>query len=322
MNTRILWLAAACLVVADPVNAQSAAVQEWPVEWEGRPRDPDVDARGRVWFVGQTGNYIGVFDPAAESFRRFEIEADTRPHNLIAAGDGGIWYAGNGNGRIGRLDPETGETRIIMMPDEAARDPHTLLADGRGSIWFTVQQGGYMGRLHMDSGKVELISTGRGTRPYGIAFDSRGRAWVNLFGTNRVAVIDPATFRHQEVETPRSEARTRRIAVTADDAVWYTDFAGGRIGRIDAGTGAVKEFATPGGERSQPYALLVDDRNRLWFSECARGATYLVAFDPAAEAVVDRVSVSSCIRHMVFHQPTRSIWFGTDANNIGRAALP
>jgi virginiamycin B lyase len=322
MRTQTMWALAACLLAPDTAAAQSVAVQEWPVEWEGRPRDPDVDPQGRVWFVGQTGNYIGVFDPRTESFRRYELEERTLPHNLVVAPDGGVWYAGNGNGRIGRLDPQTGQARVIMMPDQAARDPHTLLLDGKGNIYFSVQQGGFVGRLNMASGNVELISTGERTRPYGVAFDSRGHAWFNLFGTNRVAVLDPATFQLREVATPRADSRNRRIAVTADDAVWYTDFAGGHIGRIDPSTQAVREFLTPGGTGSQPYALLVDDRNRLWYSECARDSTYLVGFDPATEQVIERVPVSSCIRHMVYHQPTRSIWFGTDANNIGRARLP
>jgi virginiamycin B lyase len=314
-------LAATALATAE-LQAQSIDVREWPVEWEGRPRDPDVDAQGRVWFVGQTGNYIGMFDPRTEAFRRFEIEANTLPHNLIIGADGGVWYAGNGNGRIGRLDPESGATRIVMMPDSAARDPHTLLADGRGNIWFTVQNGAFIGRLATETGAVELISTGARTRPYGISFDSRGHAWVNLFGTNRVATVDPATFRHREIATPRDAARTRRIAHTRDDAVWYTDFAAGHIGRLDPATGNAREWLSPGGERSQPYAMLVDDRDLVWFSECARDAAHIVAFDPRAEAFVHRTPVSSCIRHMVFHAPTRSIWFGTDANRIGRAVLP
>lgn len=322
MRSRILWTLATLLVVATSVEAQQLVIREWPVEWQGRPRDPDVDPQGRVWFVGQAGNYIGMFDPQAETFRRFELEERTLPHNLIVAQDGGVWYAGNGNGRIGRLDPQTGQARIIRMPQEAARDPHTLLFDGRGNIWFSVQQGGFIGRLAMESGQVELIPTGERTRPYGVAQDSKGRAWVNLFGTNRVAVVDPASFTHREFATPRDAARTRRIAVDARDRVWYTDFAEGRIGVLEPETGNVREWLSPGGEGSQPYALLVDDRNRVWYSECQRDGAHLVGFDLQTEQFVHRTPVSSCIRHMVFHAPTRAIWFGTDANNIGRATLP
>ncbi|MEX1182715.1 MAG: lyase [Gemmatimonadota bacterium] len=327
MRAGLLPTAAAAVAVAallpTQLPAQALDVREWPVEWEGRPRDPAVDAQGRVWFVGQVGNYIGMFEPAWERFSRFEIEEATNPHNLIAGTDGGIWYAGNGNGRIGRLDPATGKARIIMMPDAAARDPHTLIQRG-DDIWFTVQGGGHVGRLDMKSGEVELLKPpGERTRPYGIALDSKGQAWVNLFGTNRIVAIDPASFTTvRDISTPRADARTRRIAITTDDVVWYVDYAGGRLGRLDPGSGEFEEWVTPGGEGSQPYAMALDAQNRIWIAECARGATHLVGFDPKTKQFSHRTPVSSCIRHMFYHQPTRTIWFGTDANNIGRAILP
>lgn len=328
MTRRLLWSGLAALLAiaaVDPhtIAAQALDVREWPVEWEGRPRDPAVDADGSVWFVGQAGNYIGVFDPATETFRRFELEPGTMPHNLIVGSDGGIWYAGNGNARIGRLDPVTGEARTIRMPDDAARDPHTLLGDDQGGIWFTVQNGGFIGRLVMESGAVRLVKAGgERPRPYGIDLDSRGRAWVNLFGTNRIAVVDPQTFEVEEIETPRAAARTRRIAVTSDDAVWYVDYAGGRLGRIDPQTGEIREWPVPGGEDARPYALIADDQDRLWFSETNRAAPRIVGFDTRTTTFIAGTPVSSGIRHMVHHPASNTIWFGTDANNIGRLILP
>jgi virginiamycin B lyase len=325
MFLRILYglLVATLACEAAVAEPPLLTVTEWPVEWQGRPRDPDVAADGRVWFVGQSGNYIGVFDPQDATFRRFELEERTLPHNLIAGADGGIWYAGNGNARIGRLDPATGATRIFPMPDPAARDPHTLLADGKGNIWFTVQLGGFIGRLAIDSGEISLVRAGpERSRPYGIAFDSKGRAWVNLFGTHRVAVVDPVAFTVREIATPRESARTRRIAVTSDDAVWYVDFAGGRLGRIDPETEAISEWLVPGGEKAMPYALVADDQDRLWFAESNPAAPRLVGFDPRNGAFLAATPVSAGIRHMVYHPPTKSLWFGTDANNIGRAILP
>jgi virginiamycin B lyase len=323
MRLRSLCSFAALLVAAPAVNAQTLDVKEWPVEWQGRTRDPDVDAQGRVWFVGQTGNYIANFDPKTQAFKRFEIEPGTNPHNLIVGSDGGIWYAGNRNARIGRLDPVTGQAKTFPMPDSAARDPHTLLMDGRGNIWFTVQGGGYVGRINMQSGNIQLLKPDQGrTLPYGISLDSKGQAWVNLFGTNKIAVIDPATFTARTIATPREAARTRRIVVSQDDAVWYVDYAGGHLGRIDPKSGAIKEWLLPGGAGSQPYAMVTDERGRIWIAETARGAARLVGFDPATEKFTHITPVSNTIRHMVYHRPTKTIWFGTDSNNIGRAIIP
>ena len=107
--------------------AETVPIREWTVPWEkSRPRDPAVAEDGRIWFVGQAGNYIAVLEPSTGEFERYEIEAGTNPHNLVLDDEGHVWYAGNCNGRIGRLDPDTREVEIFPMPDSAARDPHTL----------------------------------------------------------------------------------------------------------------------------------------------------------------------------------------------------
>jgi len=67
-NLLVLTIAA---LLAMPAWAQSnpIEIEEWTVEWrDTRPRDPVVAEDGRVWFVGQAGDYAAVFDPATEEF--------------------------------------------------------------------------------------------------------------------------------------------------------------------------------------------------------------------------------------------------------------
>lgn len=306
--------------------AAAVTIREWTVPWEGtRPRDPYVDGQGRVWFVGQTGNYIAYLEPSSGEFRRYEIEEGTYPHNLIVDDQGRVWYAGNRNGRIGRLDPATGQITTFLMPDSSARDPHTLVFDGRGHIWFTVQGGGFVGRLTMESGDIRLVKVGQGTRPYGIVVDAQGRPWFNEFGTNKIATVDPATFELREYTLPDAAARTRRIALGQDGGVWFVDYARGYLGRLDPATGAVREWAAPGERQSRPYAMAMDDQGRFWFVETGVRPNRFVGFDPRTErffATTEVPSGGGAVRHMYFHAPTRSIWFGTDENTIGRASLP
>ena len=77
VRMRSLLLAVLVLPVADSrVPAQGPAkaplqLTEWTVPWEKtRPRDPFLDAQGRVWFVGQEGNYVASLDPAAGTRRQ------------------------------------------------------------------------------------------------------------------------------------------------------------------------------------------------------------------------------------------------------------
>lgn len=328
MRNRALFalLSVALATPAAPAAAQHRVeIKEWPVEWQGRPRDPYVGPQNDVWFVGQAGNYIGRFDPANEQFERFEIPEGTNPHNVIVDTDGTVWFSGNRAAYIGRMNPTTGVVKRYEMPDPAARDPHTLVFDGSGNIWFTVQGGNFIGRLNKASGKIELVkATEQGSRPYGIWLDSNDRPWVNLFGTNKIATVDPKTMALREIALPRADARTRRIAIAPDDGVWYVDHDGGYLGRMDPKTGQVKEWATPGGSGSRPYAMTIDDQARLWFVETGVSPNQFVGFDPRTEkffSVTPIPSGGGAVRHMVFHAPTQTIWFGTDTNNLGRAVI-
>jgi virginiamycin B lyase len=173
---------------------------------------------------------------------------------------------------------------------------------------------------------VQLVpSRTERSRPYGIAVDRAGRAWVNLFNTHKIARVDPAGLEIREYELPRPDARTRRIAITRDQLIWYVDYAQGYLGRLDPDTGRVQEWATPGGRESRPYALAADHRDRLWFVETGVEPNRFVGFDPATQAFFQRVAVPSgggSVRHMSFEPARRQIWFGTDRDTIGRLAVP
>ena len=301
----------------------SLEIREWTVPWPNtRPRDPIVDAGGRVWFVGQRGNYVGSLDPESGAFDRTELPPDALPHNVIVGPDGALWYAGNGDSHIGRIDPATGEMRRFDVP---VRDPHTMQFAPDGMLWFTAQGANRIGRLDPESGDVQIVEPSvADARPYGIVMDDDGRPWIALFGTNRIATVDPSTMEITEHTLPAVATRIRRLEVASDGSVWYADYARGMIGRLDPATGEAVEWTTPGGSGSRPYAMTMDDRDRVWFVETGAEPNMLVGFDPATEEFVDATPVPSgggTVRHMVFHQPTGSLWFGTDANTIGRARI-
>jgi virginiamycin B lyase len=306
---------------------ETVAIKEWTVPWEkSRPRDPYVDAQQRVWFVGQTGNYVAYLDPASGQFKRFEIPNGTLPHNLIVDPKGQVWFAGNAAGYIGKLDPASGKVTQYPMPDSAARDPHTLVLDRAGNIWFTVQRGNFVGKLTPSTGKVQLLqSPTPRSLPYGIVIDSKGRPWFCEFGTNKLAMIDPATMQIREYTLPNKGAHPRRLGITSDDRIWYVDYALGTLGRLDPATGDVKEWPTPAGARSAPYGMIVDERDRLWFVETGPRPNILVGFDTKGERFFSATPISQSgaltVRHMMYDRARRAIWFGTDAGTIGRAEV-
>lgn len=305
--------------------ATPVEMKEWTVPWEkSRPRDPHVAGDGRVWFVGQEGNYVAVLDPRSGNFKRYEVDPGTNPHTVMLDAKGMVWYTGNRNGMIGRIDPATGAiTRFPLEP--RARDPHTLVFDHAGVAWFTVQNGNLVGRLDPATGKSQLIEMPtKGARPYGIVIDSKGRPWFCEFGTNKLATVDPATMQLREYALRDSTAHPRRVAVTSDDRIWYVDYVRGELGRLDPATGKVKTWPAPSGKASLPYGMASDDKDRLWFVETGSQPNRLVGFDPKTEKYFGVTTVGSgggTIRHMYFDGKTGLLWFGTDNNTIGRAVV-
>ena len=315
------------LTHGQPEEINPLPIREWTVPWaQTRPRDPYVDQRYRVWFVGQQGDYVGQLDTKTEKFHKYPLDPGTGPHNLIVDDEGFVWYAGNRTAHIGKLDPETGDITKYAMPNSDAADPHTLVFGKPGKIWFTVQHGNFIGQLNMKTGSVLLTPLlTQNARPYGIVVDDAFVPWFTEFGTNKLGTLDAVSKTVREISLHRDAARPRRLALTSDGNVWYVDYAEGYLGRFNRTTTKVKEWPAPSGQESGPYGMTVDDRDRVWFVETGPNPNRLVGFDTRMKKVISITNIKSgggSVRHMMYHQPTQTIWFGTDTNTIGRVNLP
>jgi virginiamycin B lyase len=303
----------------------SVDITEWPVPWEGRPRDPYTIDGETVWFVGQVNSYIGRLDVASGEITRTELRDGAGPHNLIVDAEGIVWYAGNRDHHIGRLDPVSGDIEHIETPVATARDPHTLVFDDAGDIWFTSQQANAVGHLTLEGRSIDVLPVPAGrARPYGISMAPDGRVWVALFGVPKIAVVDPDTMSLTEIDLPRANARPRRIDTTSDGRVWYVDYEAGQLGVYDPDNASFDAFDMPSGANSRPYAMAVDAADRVWFVETGVHPNYLVGFDPVDERMFSITAIPSSggvVRHMQYLEATNELWFGTDTGTIARATL-
>jgi virginiamycin B lyase len=269
------------VLIPGPVNV---SIREWVTPTLGsRPHDPLAARDGSVWWTGMFANNLGRLDPKTGQMTEFRLKTPkSGPHGLAEDKAGNIWYTGNQAALIGKLDPKTGDITEYPMPDPAARDPHTPLFDPKGNLWFSVQGGNMIGKLMPQTGEIKLIKLAPGSRPYGVVMDSAGVPFFVLFGTNKVARIDPDTMAVKEFVLPNADTRPRRIAITKDDIIWYSDYSRGYLGRLDPKTGDVKEWASPGGPRSLPYGIAIVN-GEVWYSESGTRKNTLVRFDPRAE---------------------------------------
>ena len=107
------------------------------------------------------------------------------------------------------------------------------------------------------------------------------RRTLCLFGTNKLATVDPVTMEVKEYALPNAASRPRRIAFAGDD-VWYSDFSRGYLGRVNLATAEHKEWQSPSGPNSQPYGI-VYAKGALWYNESFAKPNTIVRFDPKTE---------------------------------------
>jgi len=301
MKNRTLGIAALILVcvfiaLASPSHHPPAqprdvaelkvTIHEWAVPTKGaHPHDPAVGPDGALWFTEQMANKLGRLDPKTGEFKEYPLVEgkNSGPHGLVADSEGNIWYTANFAGYIGKLDPRTGKVTEYKMPSEKADDPHSLVFDAQGILWFTAQGGNMVGRLDPKSGKIELreVPT-ESALPYGIQINSKGVPIFCELGTNKMGSIDPKNLKITEYPLPES-ARPRRLAIAADDTVYFTDFKSGHLGVLNTASGAVKMYASPGGAESNPYGIAITPDGMVWYSESGVKPNTIVRFDPKTE---------------------------------------
>ncbi len=276
----------AAIAEASSATGESVVIREWDVPTpNSHPHDPAVAPDGALWYTGQMSNTLGRLDPATGEIREYRLKTpNSGPHGLVADREGNIWFTANFKGYIGKLDPRTGAITEYPLPDTSAEDPHTPVFDQKGILWFTVQQGNAVGRLDPRTGMIVLKKVPTDDAlPYGIAVNSRGVPFFCEFGTNKLASINPETMEITELQLPKS-ARPRRLAITADDEVYYSDYARGYLGHFDPASGKIEEWRSPGGADSEPYGITATPDGLVWYVETGLRPNRLVGFNPKTRA--------------------------------------
>jgi virginiamycin B lyase len=92
--------------------------------------------------------------------------------------------------------------------------------------------------------------------------------------------VDPKSGVIAEFAPPNSDMRPRRL-VAVKGAIYFTDFGGGRLGRLTLADKKFQLWDSPSGNGSEPYGIAVDSTGKIWYEESATKANKLVRVDPA-----------------------------------------
>jgi virginiamycin B lyase len=281
------------------------------------PHDPAITDDGICWYTDQANSYIGRVDPLTEQVVDYPTPTPgSGPHGITVSPDGFVWYTAQTTGRLGRVNPSNGAITEYVMPTNANR-PHTPIAH-RGAIWFTAQTNDTYGRFDPATTQTQVWNAPSGSRPYGIAPAPDGSLWIALFGTNRLGRVNTDTGAITLFPLPNAAARPRRIVVSNDGRVYYSDYARGYLGRLDPTTSQVREWLAPA---SQPYGIWTGTDGRVWFHA---GGTLMAAFDPRNEQMqtVNIPTAGATVRHMLWDAPRGRLWLAlSGTRRLGKIEL-
>ena len=278
---------------------------------------------GRVW-VGTFSGGVSVFDPATETFTRFDRTslAYDRVEGLAEDRDGRVWVATTAG--LDRIDPKTRRVEHFKAADDRVRG---LLVDRSGTLWVG-SRAGLQRRTAKGFERVAPELAGQ----YVIRLfeDRRGRIWI---GTEEhgAAVLDPKTGSVRRIAPrPRdpnglSHYWVYGFAEGAPGEMWVATFGGG-VDVIDEESLTVIDRLkndpaladTIGADRVG--AVFRDRAGVLWVGTWGEG---IARHDPRTRAFralrfspsrADGLTHAAAVRALEMRDGT--IWVGTNGSGI------
>jgi virginiamycin B lyase len=130
------------------------------------------------------------------------------------------------------------------------------------------------------TGTIELFKAPRGEGPYGISIAPDGQIYFASLAGSYIARINLTTGNATVLDPPTKDQGARRLWPDSSGRLWFTEWNAGKLGMYNPVTDKWKEWQLPG-QRPQPYAIFVDDKDIVWLSDF--GSNAIVQFDPSLE---------------------------------------
>ncbi len=247
-------------------NLSKSVVKEFPVSPGSYPHDvAPVPNGGIVWYTAQASGKLGWLDPNIGSTHEIALGQGSAPHGVIIGPDGSPWITDGGLNAIVRVDPLTNKVHVFSLPQNSGyANLNTATFDHHGILWFTGQSGIY-GRLDASTGKIQVFKAPRGPGPYGITTTPNGDVYYASLAGNYVGHINVTTGAVTVLDPPTQDQGARRIWSDSQGRLWISEWNAGKLAMYNPTTNKWQEWRLPG-SNPMPYAVYVDNHDKVWLS--------------------------------------------------------
>ena len=217
------------------VDPSTHAVRVFPL-----PKDSDYanlntltfDAKGRVWFTGQSG-YYGRVIPATGEVKVWKAPRGPGAYGITTTPKGDVYYASLAGSHIARIDTETGEATVIEPPtkNQGAR---RVWSDSKGRIWVSYWNTGQVGMYDPPTNAWrEWKLPGNSPRCYAVWVDPADKVWLSEWTANAIVRFDPVTEKFESFPSSRSGANVRQMLGRSGE-LWGAESGNSRLVMIPA----------------------------------------------------------------------------------------
>lgn len=215
------------IVRVDPLTHE---VQSYPLP-ANRPsanlNTAAFDARGWLWFTGQSGVY-GRLDPKTGEMDVFDAPRGRGPYGITSTPAGDIYFSSLAGSYLGDVEEETGAATELKppTPDAGAR---RAWSDASGRVWVSEWNAGKLARYDPAEGTWrEWPLPGESPQAYAVYVDWRGDVWTSDFGGNAIVRFDPETEEFESFPLPAQPGNVRQI-LGREGEIWGAESAADRL---------------------------------------------------------------------------------------------
>jgi streptogramin lyase len=189
----------------------------------------------------------------ATTLQEFELPvAGSYPAQIAVDGQGRVWVSERDGNRIGCFDPASQTWQEYDIPT-ANSQPWGLALDTGGNVWFAETAADQIGRLEVASGTIT---------EYTIPCFRLYLPFIGRQSSTASSLLLPSA-----AQSPICHSQPWGLALGPGGAVWFTQKAANRIGKLAPSSGEFTAYPlpTPG---SQPTGIDVRG-TYVWFTESA-----------------------------------------------------
>jgi virginiamycin B lyase len=229
-----------------------------------------------VYFTEEAGDRLGVLNQNAKISEVTLPNPGSGPYGITFGPDGNIWFTEYTSNKIGRYDPSTANFAEFIIPTAASQPTSIVIGPGDSALWFTEAATDKIGRVTL-SGSISEFTVGGSTPLNATSVGNDGGIWFTLNGSDQIGEIVPVTDAITLYNVPTPASQPFGIAYGTDHAVWFTEMAAGKLGRVTTNNGMFTEVSLTGCAAPGPLQQGSDGNFYIF---CTGASPSVLQYDP------------------------------------------